>query len=143
MTTNGSGGPANGLHNEPHEPQEAPVFVVNFGLTWRQIIGAATVLSGLLGTAGFTGWLVLPSDLTPLKNGLAEVQRDVTTLKTGVKDLDEVTTEVVIVLRELRQDLARMRAGDTLPGTIDPPPELLSPAPFSRRRAQGIKRPAL
>jgi hypothetical protein len=114
---------------------EAPVFVVNFGLSWRQILAGGTIIAGLLGGAGFTGWLVLPSDMRKVEGQVETVQQTVTALKTTIKDMDDTQGQVIDVLLELRDQVARLVPfGPTPPALIPEPPAELKAPPLPRRR---------
>ncbi len=112
---------------ETEKGAEAPVFLVNFGLSWKQIIAGASIVSGLLGTAGVTGWMVLPSDLRKVEGQVGELQTQVTGLKTTIKDFDQTQGQVIDVLLEVRDAVARLGAASA-PAAIPEPPAELRPS---------------
>jgi hypothetical protein len=115
---------------------ERPVFLVNFGLSWRQILAGATVVAGLLGGAGVTGWLVLPSDLRKVEGDVEGLKTSLQGLKTQIKDMDDTQGQVIDVLVEVRNAVSRLVSAAAPPVTPEPPPDLLRPELPGRRFGQ-------
>lgn len=99
---NGNGALANG--------SDSTVVQVNFGLKPRHIYAILGGIPAGLAALGAAGYAVLPAskaEVVAVQQGFQELKAHVTTEITGLKD---VNREIIVVVRELREAVAALRA---------------------------------